>query len=151
MDVRTRWNSLFLMIERFLEQYPAIQAASMDPRLKRTMDRDRYRLFISKYNNQLSMFACTTTVFFLRLERVSDDDMRKCEDFIETMRILYNSTLCVSSDKSATAGQILPILDKLKNKFNVEENDSAFKRDIKEKILTDLAPRYTVCSSFIII
>lgn len=42
LDVRTRWNSLFLMVERFLEQYPAIQAASMDLRLKKSMDRDRY-------------------------------------------------------------------------------------------------------------
>lgn len=77
--------------------------------------------------------------------------MRKCEDFIDTMRVLYNSTLCVLSDKSATAGQILPILDKLKKRFKVEEDDSAFKRAIKEKVWTDLSPRYTVCISFIII
>ncbi|KAF4109025.1 hypothetical protein G5714_010098 [Onychostoma macrolepis] len=44
---------------------------------------------------------------------------------------------------SATAGQILPILDKLKKKFKVEEDDSAFKRAIKEKVWTDLSPRYT--------
>lgn len=97
------------------------------------------------------MHACCTSDFLLRLERVSDDDIRKCEDFIDTMRVLYKSTLCVSSDKSATAGQILPILDKLKEKFKVEEDDSAFKRAIKEKVWGDLSPRYTVCSSLIII
>ncbi|KAK5933433.1 hypothetical protein CgunFtcFv8_013916 [Champsocephalus gunnari] len=32
LDVRTRWNSLYMMLERFLEQYPAIQAASLDQR-----------------------------------------------------------------------------------------------------------------------
>lgn len=51
--------------------------------------------------------------------RVSTDDLKKCEDFIDTMRVLYKSTLCVSADKSATAGQVLPILEKLKQKFKV--------------------------------
>ena len=37
LDVRTRWNSLFLMVERFLEQYPAIQ----DQRLRKPMEKDR--------------------------------------------------------------------------------------------------------------
>jgi len=41
LDVRTRWNSLFLMVERFLEQYPAIQAASMDQQLRKPMEKDR--------------------------------------------------------------------------------------------------------------
>lgn len=41
LDVRTRWNTLYLMIERFVEQYSAIQAASLDPRLRRSMERDR--------------------------------------------------------------------------------------------------------------
>ncbi|CAM4301869.1 unnamed protein product [Leuciscus chuanchicus] len=33
LDVKTKWNSLYLMIERFMEQYPAIQAAALDLRL----------------------------------------------------------------------------------------------------------------------
>ena len=78
--------------------------------------------------------------------RVSDDDISRCEDFVDTMRVLYTSTLVVSSDKSATAGQILPILDKLRAKFEVQDDDSPFKRAIKEKGWEDLSPRYTVCS-----
>jgi len=41
LDVRTWWDSLYLMIDRFLEQYPAIQATSMDPRLRGSMERHR--------------------------------------------------------------------------------------------------------------
>lgn len=41
LEVRTRWNSPYLMMERFLEQYPAIQAASLDQRLRKNMERDR--------------------------------------------------------------------------------------------------------------
>ncbi len=41
LDVRTRWNSLSLMVERFVEQYPAIQAAFLDARAKWLLKRDR--------------------------------------------------------------------------------------------------------------
>lgn len=41
------------------------------------------------------------------------------------MKILYTSILCVSAEKSATAGQILPILGKLKDYFKVTEEDSS--------------------------
>lgn len=41
LDVRTRWNSLYLMVERFIEIYAAIQAALLDPRAKKLMKRDR--------------------------------------------------------------------------------------------------------------
>ncbi|KAI7806319.1 putative zinc finger BED domain-containing protein 1-like [Triplophysa rosa] len=88
LDIKTRWNSLYLMIERFLEQYPAIQAASLDQRLRKPIDRDR-------------------------LARLTEEDFRKGEDFVHLMRILYRSTLCVSSEKSPTCGQVLPILQKL--------------------------------------
>lgn len=37
LDVKNRWNSFFLMVERFLEQFPAI-----DARLKGTMEKARY-------------------------------------------------------------------------------------------------------------
>lgn len=41
IDVKTRWNTLYLMIERFLEQFPAIQAAVMDPRIKRQFEKEK--------------------------------------------------------------------------------------------------------------
>ncbi|KAK7883965.1 hypothetical protein WMY93_027088 [Mugilogobius chulae] len=73
------------MVERFIEQFPAIQAASMNARLKNSFERDR-------------------------LERMSDEDFKKAEDFVKVMKILYTSTICVSSERSPTIGQILPIL-----------------------------------------
>ncbi|KAJ4944585.1 hypothetical protein JOQ06_013128 [Pogonophryne albipinna] len=101
LDVRTRWNSLHLMLERFLEQYPAIQAASLDQRLRKPMERDR-------------------------LARFTDEDLRRAEDFIRLMRVMYTSTLCVSSEKNPTSGQILPILKKLEMHFTVTDGDTKF-------------------------
>ncbi|XP_063070454.1 zinc finger BED domain-containing protein 4-like [Engraulis encrasicolus] len=122
LDVKNRWNSLFLMVERFVEQFPALQAASVDPRLKRSMERDR-------------------------LERLSADDLAKAEQFVRVMRVLYTSTICISAEKSSTLGQILPILGKLQHHFTVTAQDSAFTQAIKEKIWGDLSQRYQVGSS----
>nr|XP_055074907.1 E3 SUMO-protein ligase ZBED1-like isoform X2 [Misgurnus anguillicaudatus] len=117
LDVRTRWNSLYLMMERFLEQYPAIQAASLDQRLRKNMERDR-------------------------LARLSDEDFRKAEDFINLMRVLYTSTLCVSTEKNPTCGQILPILKKLEMHFTAVEGDTVFITNLKKQVWANLSKRY---------
>lgn len=78
------------------------------------------------------------------MEKFQADDFQKAEEFIHLMRMLYTSTLCVSSEKSATSGQILPILKKLKQHYTIEARDSVFARNIKEKIWTDLSSRYQV-------
>ncbi|XP_063049785.1 zinc finger BED domain-containing protein 4-like [Engraulis encrasicolus] len=123
LDVKNRWNSL--MVERFVEQFPALQAASMDPRLKRSMERDR-------------------------LERMSADDLAKAEQFVRVMRVLYTSTICISAEKSPTLGQILPILGKLQHHFTVTAQDSAFTQAIKEKIWGDLSQRYQGCHMIVV-
>lgn len=117
--VKTRWSSLFLMVDRFLEQYPALQAAVLDPRLRKPMGRDK-------------------------LDRITDKDFTGAEELIKVMMILYTSSLCVSSKKSPTCGQILPILEKLKDHFTVQEGDSLFVSGIKQKELTDLSGHYQV-------
>ncbi|KAF3834802.1 hypothetical protein F7725_027360 [Dissostichus mawsoni] len=57
------------------------------------------------------------------LEQITDEDFRRAEDFISLMRMLYTITLCVSSDKSSTCGQIIPILQKLKAHLTIKEED----------------------------
>ena len=118
LDVKTRWNSLFLMVERFLEQYPALQAAVLDTQLRKPMERDK-------------------------LDRITDDDFIRAEEFIKVMKVMYTSTLCVSSEKNPpTCGQILPILEKMKDHFTVQEEDSLFVCRIKQKVWTDPPGRY---------
>ncbi|XP_030196906.1 zinc finger BED domain-containing protein 1-like isoform X1 [Gadus morhua] len=117
LDVKTRWNSLYLMMERFLEMFPAIQAACMDPRLKKSMEKER-------------------------LDRISGDDFRKAEEFVKLMKIMYQSTVCISSGNNATLGQIIPIIKKLQDHFRVTADDSFFSNAIKEKVWDDLSKRY---------
>ena len=77
-----------------------------------------------------------------RLDRITDEDFTKAEEFIKVMKVLYTSTLCVSSEKTPTCGQILPMLMKLRAHFTVQEGDSSFVSDIKRKVFTDLSGRY---------
>ena len=44
LDVRTRWNSLYSMMERFCEQFPAIQAAAIDQRLRKPIEKEKKKL-----------------------------------------------------------------------------------------------------------
>ncbi|KAG7273014.1 hypothetical protein CRUP_011898 [Coryphaenoides rupestris] len=78
----------------------------------------------------------------LSLQRLTDDDFRKAEEFVAVMRLLYTSTLAVSSEKSPTCGQILPILGKLEVHFKVTEEDTIFTTAVKEKVWEDLEKRY---------
>ncbi|XP_034090133.1 zinc finger BED domain-containing protein 1-like isoform X1 [Gymnodraco acuticeps] len=105
------------MLERFLEQYPAIQAASLDQRLRKPMERDR-------------------------LARFTDEDLRRAEDFIRLMRVMYTSTLCVSSENNPTSGQILPILKKLEMHFTVTDGDTVFVSNLKKQVWGNLSKRY---------
>lgn len=66
LDIKTTWKSLHLM--RFMEQYSAIQAAVMDPRLRKAM---------TKANQ----------------EHLKDEDFHKAEELVQLMKILYTSTL----------------------------------------------------------
>ncbi len=63
--------------------------------------------------------------------------MRKAEEFVSVMCILYTYTLYVSSYMHATCGQIWPILEKLKDHFRITKGDLQFVIAIKEKVLCD--------------
>lgn len=75
---------------------------------------------------------------------MSDEDFKKADEFIKLMRILYTSTLAVSSEKTLTCGQILTILKKLETHFTAADDDSVFTATIKAKIWSDLSGRYQV-------
>ncbi|XP_060903078.1 uncharacterized protein LOC132980771 [Labrus mixtus] len=117
IDVQAHWNSLYLMVERFVEQFSAIQAATTDPRIKPSVEKKR-------------------------LETLSDDDYWKAEEFIRTMKPLYTSTLCVSADKNPSCSQIFPILKKLEAHFEPGDEDSLFTATLKEKVWADLSACY---------
>ncbi|XP_037548893.1 E3 SUMO-protein ligase ZBED1 [Nematolebias whitei] len=116
LDVGTRWDSFYLMLERFTEQYPAILATSLDQRLSKNMERDS-------------------------LAQLTEEDFRRAEDLTNLMKLLYTCT-CVSSEKGATCGQILPILQKLEAHLTVKEGDTVFVSNLKNQIWANLSEHY---------
>ncbi|XP_042342939.1 uncharacterized protein LOC121943484 [Plectropomus leopardus] len=117
LDVRRNWSSFYLMMERFAEQYAAIQATTTDPQITQS---DEWK----------------------RLEMFSDDDHQKAEEFMRIMKPMYTSSLCVSADKSPTCSQIFPILKKLTAHFETQDDDSLFTVTLKEKAWSDLSTCY---------
>ncbi|KAF7203537.1 zinc finger BED domain-containing protein 1-like, partial [Nothobranchius furzeri] len=117
LDIKTLCNSLFLMVERFTEQFDAIQAAVLDQRLRKPMEKDK-----------LEGFTCT--------------DLTKAEMFVKCMQVLYTSTMCVSSEKLPTCSQIIPILMKLEAHFRQSDEDTVFTSSMKGKVWGSLQNRY---------
>jgi len=85
-----------------------------------------------------------------RIDRITDDDLRKVDEFLDVMSILYTSTLVVSSDRYATCSQILPILLKIEKRFKISDNDSAFSKTLKTTVWSDIEKRYKVSKGYCI-
>lgn len=49
------------------------------------------------------------------LARLTDEDFRRAEDFISLMKVLYMSTLCVSSEKTPHVDIYYPFSKSLKH------------------------------------
>lgn len=86
-----------------------------------------------KYNSWYFILIIISS-FFPQAGKAQDDDFQKAEDFVKNIKLLYTTTLSVSSEKSPTCVQILPILTKLEAHFTVAEEDTLFTSALKEKV-----------------
>ena len=120
-DVKNRWNSSYLMVERFLEQQVSVMAAMVDDRVK--------KMHSSKSK------TCT--------DLLSPDEVKKLELFVTNMAPMYHATLAMSEDTDATVGMVLPLLNKLLKNFTEIETDSTFVKGLKKAVYDNLKPRYT--------
>ncbi len=117
LDSKTRWNSTYMMVERFLEQFPTVTAALLDPRLKKSEDGKR-------------------------LQKVTDEDIHNGEAFLSVMKAMYTCTLALCSEKKPTAGLVIPMLYKLRKHFSIEAVDTPFIKSLKTAVWKDLETRY---------
>lgn len=87
------------MLERFLEQRPAILATLFDENMKRL--------------NQIGKLVAG----------MLDSEIQSCEEFVEVMKIMMTATVALCEEKSPTAGLTLPLLGILREHFAICETD----------------------------
>lgn len=113
-DVQTRWNSSYDMIERYLEQQPAIEAALLTKDIKKNA-KDVHVL--------------------------SDDDVASAEYAMTVFGPLKTITTVISDSKSPTLSMIHPLKEKLLRDLQTKDSDSPLIKAVKAAVTTDLKPR----------
>lgn len=81
-DVVTRWNSIVEILDRFLEQQPALSVALLSPEVRRN-EKD----------------LCTLT----------ESDITVAEDVVKVLQPLRAVTLVMSEERSSTLSVIAPL------------------------------------------
>ncbi|CAM4511391.1 unnamed protein product [Leuciscus chuanchicus] len=115
-DVSTRWNSAYDMVERFLEQQPAICATLLSPEVRRG-----------------ESDLCTLT----------ETDVTNAEDAVRALKPMKDATTLMSEEHNPTVSLIAPLIAQLLHNMSDTIEDSPMIHEIKNAIKTDLLKRYS--------
>ncbi|XP_056322340.1 E3 SUMO-protein ligase ZBED1-like [Danio aesculapii] len=114
-DVVTRWNSAHDMLERFLEQQPAICATLLLSEVRKT-EKD----------------LCTLT----------ESDVTTAEEVVSALKPMKEATQYMSEKKTPTLSVVAPLQDTLINGLKPIEDESAVIKEMKAAMAGDLQKRY---------
>ncbi|XP_067313947.1 E3 SUMO-protein ligase ZBED1-like [Pseudorasbora parva] len=114
-DVVTRWNSSYDMIDRFLEQQPAIYAALHSTEVRKS-EKDVFTL--------------------------NEADITCAEEVLKALKPMKNATLVMSEESMPTLSVIAPLYSKLVMSTEESPDDTKTVKDIKAAIAQDLGKRY---------
>lgn len=109
IDVVTQWNSALEMLERFLEQQPAISAALLSPEVRRN-EKD----------------LCS----------LKEEDITDAEDVVRALKPMKTATQAMSEGKSPTLSVIAPLHALLLKEMTSLKVVKDIKDEIKKNLST---------------
>lgn len=116
IDVCTRWNSTFDMIERYLQMEPAVFATLLAPDIKK---------------NAADIIT------------LSDDDNAYLNQLVELLAPMKEATTVMCEESIPTVSIISPLLSLILEGMSVKDDDSKLIKDVKAAISSNLGGRYT--------
>ncbi|KAM3858642.1 E3 SUMO-protein ligase ZBED1-like [Diretmus argenteus] len=115
-DVVTRWNSVYLMLDRLIEQKGPVSAALTDPSVSKRSDRD--------------------------LE-LSTSQWRTAEDIVAVLKPMLTLTELLSQDTNASLSATVPMLMNIKKRHLVVcDDDSKVTKTIKTTLSEEIDRRW---------
>ncbi|XP_034038593.1 zinc finger BED domain-containing protein 1-like [Thalassophryne amazonica] len=111
----TRWNSAHDMLQRFLEQQPAISAALLSGEIRKTEKE-----------------VCT----------LSESEITSAEEIVDATKPMKVATLVMSQENIPTLSVVAPLHAQFLHDLQESPSDSALVKKIKSAICEDLSKRY---------
>ena len=117
MEVKTRWNSAYDMLERYMEQQPAVMAVLMSAGATRS-----------------------------DLDTLSPTDVTTAEQLIGVLQPLKTVTTVLCDASQPTISMVWPLLANLKESIQQLDSNTTIMRRVKQVALAYLDKRYTSAS-----
>lgn len=114
-DTVSRWDSAHDMVQRLLEQQPAIAAAPLSSEVRKC-EKD----------------VCTLT----------EEGITAAEEIVTVMKPMKTATVAMEEEKTPTLSAVAPVLAHLLKDLQESPSDSNLRKKIKSAIFKDLEKRY---------